>query len=362
MLRRARKRFSLLSRYFAIFLSSAFSVFQVCSMFRDRSAVFTAVLLSTLLVLHVNAENQCGGSRILPVGARINATCDTNLQGSCPFGRLQCVSPDAVKCVPDCLLRVADIIADAFSHSCPFEGAELVCSPCPSGYTGPRCDSHDPCAAVDCGFNGKCSPLDGSCLCDNFFSGKHCELHAPCSGRNHVWTGTTCMCAEGYVGPRCDRCDSMLVCLPNNKTNDFTSAYINDAAIINKLLSVGVLPGYTQAVRRPNASSPLGCACAQPASQRPSDDRRAYNDDSLVDNNLYLHHHYEHVNNGRGSRKHCYSIAWMIADIVFIIVFLAIFIYFLAKSFQGAPTRVKPSLLTSEKPPKQPIFFQRRRS
>ncbi|XP_052633603.1 laminin subunit beta-4-like isoform X4 [Harpia harpyja] len=156
--------------------------------------------------------------------------CDRCAPGSYGFGPLGC-SPCA--CSPE----------GSVSQLCDAVSGQCRCQP---GAVGRQCDQCQPghwgfpaCRPCQCnGHTKECDPRTGSCLrCRDHTAGRHCERcqdgyygdpvlgsgqqcrPCPCPGypgtRHYHGTAChadeethhiVCLCAPGYVGPRCDRC------------------------------------------------------------------------------------------------------------------------------------------------------------
>jgi hypothetical protein len=158
------------------------------------------------------------------------------------------------------------------------------------------------------------------------FSGERCEIHANCATKGFQWTGRTCTCSEGYTGPLCDRCDPTIICLPNNKTGEYSLVHIEDVAIIKELLVAEQVPGYTLKPYQPNAKSSAGCTCPR-NNQNPGSLNQQYNDEEpfFTNDNLFVHHYYKNTYKSTGMRAG----PWIILTCIFglAVVIALIFIW-----------------------------------
>ena len=173
-------------------------------------------------------------------------TCDTCSDGY--YGDARAATPD--DCQPCPCPRVTQDDGASRLGRCYLSGASAVCTECPAGRTGPRCElcvdgyygdpeglhgPARPCVQCQCNGNidmsrpGNCDPVTGACLqCLNNTAGERCELcragywgdavnrslgcvlcecYKPGTGEEECDAKTgQCVCMRNVEGERCDRC------------------------------------------------------------------------------------------------------------------------------------------------------------
>lgn len=290
------------------------------------------LLVFSLLVASGAATNVCGGSRPITNGNRLGELCETNLKTDCPFGRFACASADTLRCLPDCSLTLSTLKNGLCSEPSVVEkivivekekeevlpclnGGSKTCS-CPSNYKGEQCEIFDVCMNVDCGNNGRCE--NGQCVCNELFLGERCEVHSGCTAKGFQWTGKTCKCAEGYVGPHCNQCDPTLICIPNNKTGDYTSMYINDQSIIEEILAAGKLPDYALIPYRPNVRSAMGCSCSPQQQQQQEKGGSLTSNYVEGSNDSPFVHHFYRATYKQSRTSSGFSWVWAVTSFLFV--------------------------------------------
>ena len=297
-----------------------------------KGVIFLGVFLFFFfLPTDSSSTNECGGNNLLT--HRVGDFCDAKTE-DCPFGLVECVGKEKIICSPNCSITVQIILDEVTlkgkrNSNCLNGGFyreywDDECT-CPYGFLGSKCETKDDCLNLECGNNGEC--LNGKCTCDFLYTGTNCEIRKDCSAPRFQWTGSHCVCRNGFTGDRCDKCVEGLVCLPIiNSPHEYEAVIISDHDLLKDLLEKDKPDGYDTKPYIPTPYPPHYCQCSSSSSLLSySLSVESFSGldglEKKSDYNLYVHHfhrfHYGYKSNT--------IIFYVFAGILFILLLLGIF-------------------------------------
>ena len=117
---------------------------------------------------------------------------------------------------------------------------------CDGGYSGPACETHDPCFGVECGQHGSCQA--GECVCDGGYSGGQCQTFdacwdVDCGDPSHgTCRAGVCQCSAGYSGTPC----TPVECLPSMTAPADGTVDVSNGGVFPATAQFSCNPGFVR--------------------------------------------------------------------------------------------------------------------